>query len=180
MAMLNTPERYGTVSMALHWVTALLIVAVYALIELHEALGRTALARTMEEWHSMVGLLILLLTLVRLSLRWLQPTPIIKPALAAWQHKLALMAHVALYATLLLMPLLGWLLLSAEGHEISFFGLPLPALTATDREFADTVKEVHEAIGSFGYLLIGLHTAAAIFHHHVMRDNTLLRMLPRR
>jgi cytochrome b561 len=48
MALLNSTERYGTLSIAMHWLTAVLMVAVYALIELHEALGRTPLARSME------------------------------------------------------------------------------------------------------------------------------------
>lgn len=180
MALLNTSERYGTLSIAMHWVTAVLMVAVYVLIELHEAFGRTPAGRAMEEWHSMVGLLILWLTLLRLPLRLLQPVPAIKPELVPWQHWLSIAAHLALYGSMLLMPVLGWLLLSAEGHEILFFGLQLPALTTADPGFADTVKELHEAIGTFGYALIGLHTVAAIFHHHVVRDNTLLRMLPKR
>lgn len=180
MALLNSTERYGTLSIAMHWLTAVLMVAVYALIELHEALGRTPLARSMEDWHSMVGLLILLLVLARLPLRLLQPVPVIKPALVAWQHKLSVAAHLALYGLMLVMPLLGWLLLSAEGHDVAFLGIPLPALTAADSAFADQVKEVHEVIGTFGYALIGVHTAAAIFHHHFLRDNTLLRMLPKR
>ena len=174
MALLNSTERYGTLSIAMHWLTAVLMVAVYALIELHEALGRTPLA------HSMVGLLILLLVLARLPLRLLQPVPVIKPALVAWQHNLSVAAHLALYGLMLVMPLLGWLLLSAEGHDVAFLGIPLPALTAADSGFADQVKEVHEVIGTFGYALIGVHTAAAIFHHHFLRDNTLLRMLPKR
>jgi cytochrome b561 len=180
MAWLNSNERYGTLSLTLHWLTAVAMVAVYALIQLHEALGRTPGAAAAEQWHSMIGLLVLLLTVIRLPLRFMQPEPAIVPPIAPWQHRLALAMHVALYGLLLSMPVLGWVLLSAEGHEVSFFGLPLPALTAPDRAFADQVAEVHETIGNIGYALIALHTAAALFHHYVVRDNTLPRMLPKR
>ncbi|MDR2212404.1 MAG: cytochrome b [Pseudomonadales bacterium] len=181
MAWLNSTARYGTLSLALHWLTALLIVAVYALMHVHEALGRTPAAATAELWHSMLGLLVLLLTLIRLPLRFMQPAPAIEPPLVQWQHWLSLATHGALYVLILLaMPILGWLLLSAEGHDISFFGLPLPALSARDPARAETVKEIHETIGNIGYALIALHTAAALYHHYVLRDNTLVRMLLKR
>lgn len=60
----------------------------------------------------------------------------------------------------------------------SFFGLHLPALLEPNQDLAHNIKEIHETIGVFGYCLIGLHAAAAIFHHHFMRDDTLMRMLP--
>ena len=49
-----------------------------------------------------------------------------------------------------------------------------------DKALYDTIKEIHETIGTIGYYLIGLHAAAALAHHYLMHDNTLLRMLPRR
>lgn len=180
MSWKNSAQRYGAVSIGLHWLMALVMVAVYACIELHEAFGRTPTGALFETWHSWLGLTVLWLVLLRLVLRFLQPTPAITPPLVAWQHKLSLLMHVALYGFMLVMPLIGWLLLSAEGHEISFFGLPLPVLTARDRPFAEQVAEVHEAIGTLGYFMIGLHTVAALFHHYVVKDNTLLRMLPRK
>lgn len=178
MSMLNTTDRYGTLSLVMHWLTALLMVGVYLLINLHDWLGRTPTARAMEEWHATVGVLILLLTLARLPLRLLQSTPAIKPPLVQWQHQLSILFHVALYGLMLSMPVIGWVLFSAEGHTVSMFGIALPALTAQDRAFAEQMKEVHEVIGNLGYLLIAVHTAAALFHHHVQRDNTLRRMLP--
>ena len=79
-----------------------------------------------------------------------------------------------------IMPLLGWLLLSAKGKPIPFFGLQLPALIGTDKPLAENLEEIHEFIGTLGYYLIGLHTVAALAHHYFMRDDTLLRMLPSR
>jgi superoxide oxidase len=133
-----------------------------------------------ESWHSMLGLSILLLVVLRLVLRVVQPTPVIVPALVNWQHKLAVFMHVALYVFMFIMPVIGWVLLSAEGHDAIFFGLPLPALIATDRVVADKVAEVHEVIGTLGYFMIGMHTAAALFHHYVVKDNTLVRILPKK
>ncbi len=85
-----------------------------------------------------------------------------------------------LYAFLIIMPILGWLTLSAGGKVIPFFGLELPALIAPDKAFASSVKEVHITIGTIGYYLIGLHAAAALYHHYFLHDDTMLRMLHRR
>ena len=85
---------------------------------------------------------------------------------------------VALYAFMIGMPLLGWLTLSAEGKAIPFFFVRLPALINASKFVAEWAKEIHEAGSALGYFLIGGHAAAALFHHYVVRDNTLRRMLP--
>jgi superoxide oxidase len=180
MVWKNSAARYGSVSIALHWLMLALMACVYAFIELHEVYGRTPTGAMFENWHTLTGLAILLLVIVRLGLRLVQPVPAIMPPLARWQHTLATLVHVALLALMLVQPVIGWLLLSAEGHDIVFVGIQLPALTAPDRAFAESVAEVHEVIGTLGYLLIGMHAAAALFHHYVVKDNTLMRMLPRR
>ncbi len=180
MSWKNSTQRYGSVSIALHWVMALLMVGVYVSIELHEVYGGTPTGAMFENWHTMLGLSILFLVVLRLGLRFVQPTPAIEPPLVNWQHKLAVLMHLALSAFMLVMPVIGWVLLSAEGHDVIFFGLRLPALAATDRAFADTVAEVHEVIGTLGYFMVGLHTAAALFHHYFVKDNTLVRMLPQK
>ncbi|MFO6255884.1 cytochrome b, partial [Pseudomonas aeruginosa] len=72
------------------------------------------------------------------------------------------------------------LTLSTAGKPIPFFGLELPPLVDKNPDLAGQIKEWHETIGNAGYFLIGLHAAAALFHHFVSRDNTLVRMLPQR
>jgi cytochrome b561 len=81
---------------------------------------------------------------------------------------------------MIVMPILGWMLLSASGKPIPFFSLELPALIGESTTLAETLKEIHETGGTIGYFLIGLHATAGLFHHYVMRDNTLVRMLPKR
>ena len=90
----------------------------------------------------------------------------------------AKLTHLALYAIMIGMPLLGWLVLSAAGKPIPFFGLELPALIGQNKPLASQLKDIHEVVGTAGYFLIAAHAAAALFHHYVQRDNTLLRMWP--
>lgn len=172
-------ERYGGLSIALHWLMLLLIAAVYACIELREFYPKGSDIREgMKAWHFMLGLAVLALVIVRVIARAAGRTPRITPEPKAWQSVLARSVHLALYLFMICMPIAGWLVLSASGKPIPFFGLTLPSLMGEDRDVAHQIKEWHEAAGNVGYYLIGLHAFAALVHHYVMGDDTLRRMLP--
>lgn len=181
MNMKNTDERYGGLSIAMHWLMLLLLVAVYATILLRELYPKGSDPReALKAWHFMLGLSVFALVFLRIAIRWLGTTPPIVPAPAAWQRLAAIVVHLALYAFLIAMPLLGWMVLSSSGKPIPFFGLDLPPIVAPDKEFSGRLKNLHETIATVGYYLVGLHALAALAHHYVIRDNTLLRMLPRK
>lgn len=174
-------HRFSTTTIALHWLMFVLIVSAYAFIELRELFPKGSDPReAMKNLHFMLGLSVLLLVLPRMLMRFLGGSATITPEPPAWQHSAARLAHLALYVFMLIMPLLGWLMLSAAGKPIPFFGLALPGLIAEDKELAKFIKEIHEAIGEIGYYLIGLHVLAALYHHFVQRDTTLINMLPTR
>lgn len=174
-------QRYSALSIGMHWLMLFLLAAVYATIELRGLFPKGSAARDLiKMWHFMLGLSVLVAVALRLAARAAGGTPPIRPAPPPWQTGLAHALHAALYALMIAMPLLGWLLLSAAGKPVPFFGMELPALIGADKALAHQIKEVHEALGTAGYFLIGLHALAALFHHHVMRDDTLRRMLPAR
>lgn len=179
MSAKNTANRYSSLSIGLHWLMLLLLVAVYATIELRGIFPKGSAPRdAMKMWHFMLGLSVLATVFVRLAARLAGGTPAILPTPPKWQTGLAHAMHAGLYALMIAMPLLGWLLLSASGKPIPFFGLELPALIGASKDLAEQIKEVHETLGTLGYFLIGLHAAAGLYHHYVVRDNTLRRMLP--
>ncbi|AYC32141.1 cytochrome b [Pseudomonas cavernae] len=181
MSRINTPSRYGNLSIALHWLMLVLIAGVYACIELKGNFPKGSETRELlKQWHFMLGLAVFALVWLRLLTRLVSPTPPISPAPAGWQNGLAQLMHLALYALMIGAPLAGWLILSAAGKPIPFFGLQLPALIGKNPELAGQIKELHELAGTLGYWLIGLHAAAALFHHFISRDNTFTRMLPGR
>lgn len=177
----NSTERYGALSIGLHWLMLLLLAAVYACIELREFFPKGSDPReALKAWHFMLGLTVLVLVWMRLVVRITGPTPRIVPDPPKWQNRLAKLMHFALYVFMIGMPLGGWLILSAEAKPIPFFGLQLPPLIAESKSLVELAEEIHEAGGTAGYFLIGLHAAAALFHHYVVRDNTLSRLLPNR
>ena len=177
----NSTDRYGSLSIGLHWLMLLLFVGVYACIELRGFFPKGSDPReALKTWHFMLGLSVLVLALLRLVVHLTTATPRIEPDPPGWQKLSARLMHLALYGLMIGMPIAGWLLLSAAGKPIPFFGLQLPALIAESKSAASLIKEVHETGGTVGYFLIALHAAAALFHHYFVRDNTLRRMLPSR
>jgi cytochrome b561 len=177
----NTTERYGSLSIGLHWLMLLLLVAVYTCMELSDFYPKGSDARSgLRTWHFMLGLSVFVLVWVRLLWRLTGEVPRIEPLPPGWQMLLAKSMHLALYVFMIGMPIAGWLTLSAQGKPIPFFGLYLPALIAESKSAADLIKQIHETGATVGYFLIGMHAAAALFHHYYVRDNTLRRMLPGR
>lgn len=178
MSWKNTHQHYGTLSIALHWLMFILMAAVYASIELRELFPKGSDPReAMKALHFMLGLSVLLLVVFRILARVTSPTPIIVPGLSPVQDLAAKLGHLALYVLMIGMPILGWLLLSAAAKPVPFFGLELPALIGENKELAKTLKELHETAGVVGYYLIAIHVLAALYHHHIRKDNTLTRML---
>lgn len=156
-----------------------LLVVVYCLMEFRDIYPRGSEPREMmKTWHYMLGLSVCALVLVRLALRAAFKAPPISPTPPAWQTGLSHALHAALYLLMIGMPLGGWLILSAEGASIPFFGLELPPLVAPNEALAESIEEIHETGSKVGYGLIAIHTIAGLVHHYVLRDNTLQRMSP--
>lgn len=177
----SPPTRYPVPIIALHWLTLVLIVLAYSAMEFRDLFERGSAGRElMKATHYSLGLSILALTLVRLVLRaTMGPAPAISPPPPRLQVLAARLIHVALYAFLIVMPVLGWLTLSTEGDPIAFWGIPVPALMGPDKVLSGRFEVIHETLALVGYALIGLHAAAAVVHHHMLKDNTLQRITRR-
>ena len=175
------PARYSLPSIFLHWLTVLLIAAAYATIELREFFPKgSELREALKSWHYAIGLSIFALVWLRLLLRAVVPTPRGDEPRPRWEALASGVVHLGLYALMIATPLLGWLLLSAEGDPVLWFGLELPPLVAPSESLAERVESLHQAVGKAGYGLIGVHAAAALLHHYLFSDAVMARMLPTR
>ncbi|MHA3904990.1 cytochrome b [Castellaniella sp. WN] len=178
---MSAPARYSRLSISLHWLTLLLIIVVYAMMEFKGLFPKDSPERAfMKMMHASCGLTILALTLARLATRLFQHSPAITPAPAAWERAGAGLMHVALYAMLIALPLLVWFGINSFGGTVRAWGIALPALTGVDKALGGAVIDTHKLIANVGYALIGLHALAALKHHYISRDDTLRRMLPSR
>jgi len=175
----NSYQRYGALSISLHWLMLLLIIAVYSCIEFRELYPKGSDPRaTLKSWHFMLGLTVFTLVWFRLLVRWSHLKPVISPEPAAWQQLSARLVHISLYILMIGLPVSGWFMLSAAGKSIPFYGFELPALIAKNKPLAKQIKEIHEIVATTGYFLIATHALAALFHHYRLKDNTLSRILP--
>jgi cytochrome b561 len=160
---------------ALHWITLALLVVLVLLMELRGIFPKGSVPReAMKAGHYLLGSTVLVLTLLRIAVRSRASLPPVVPPLPRWQHRLAGVVQWSLYA--LLMPLIGWSLLSAGEAAFPLTGWPVPAVPGVDRALEHTLEEFHETGANLVYILVGVHAAAALYHHYLVGDNTLRRM----
>ncbi len=127
--------------------------------------------------HKSVGITILMLAVLRLGWRALNPTPR-APAGAPWEHALARGAHVALYGLLFAMPLSGWMMSSAKNYPVSWFNvLPLPNLVPVSESIYEFMHEAHELLATALIVVAVAHVLGALRHHFIKKDDVLKRML---
>lgn len=173
----NTVSRYSPILIGLHWFMFVLLIAVYVTMEFRGIFPKGSDPRElMKALHFMFGITVLILVVIRLGVRLSSPTPAIIPAPKPLENLLAKVMHASLYVFMIFMPFAGWIILSAEGHTVPFFGLELPPLVDENHDVAEQVEHWHGLVGEIGYYLIGLHVLAGLLHHYVKRDNTLKRI----
>jgi cytochrome b561 len=176
----NTNDAWGWPARTLHWVTALLIIAVLGLgLWMTEVPVRSARAYYFA-LHASLGMTLLALVAARLAWAMLNAAPAAPAGTPAWQVAAARFTHGGLYALTLATALLGWLLggVSDPPIEPQAFGLvPVPPPRSTGREAEDFLEEAHELTAYALVGLAGVHAAAALYHHFVLRDSVLRRMI---
>lgn len=180
--MQDRPERYDGVSIFLHWSIGIGIILV-GLTEMlrGEIFARGSIAReALKAIHEPAGLVIFALILVRIAWRIAHPAPRMPPDMRVWEVSAARLMHLALYALIILVPVLGLATTAARGRPIDFgmFQLAVPFAGTMTRNTARALKELHEITGQLLLALAFVHAAAGIWHHYVRRDGVLTRMLP--
>jgi cytochrome b561 len=175
----NTHTHYGWVAKAFHWCMALMILGLLGVGLYMSDMEVSPFKFQLYWWHKSLGITVLMLVVGRVLWRITNPSITEIETMPRWQRLAAKAVHVALYALMFSMPLSGWLMSSAYGFSVSFFGLfTMPDLIAPDKELAHFFNELHELGMIAFFACIGLHTAAALKHHVVDKDATLRRMLP--
>jgi cytochrome b561 len=179
----ESPARYGTVAIVLHWVLGAAIVGAFCFGLYLDDMPRSLAKLQFMNWHKWAGICILLASVGRLLWRFTHRPPDLPEAIArtmpGWQHLAHRATHGLLYAMFLLVPLAGWAYSSARGYPVVLFGLwPLPDLVGKNPEIAEWFEEAH-AIGAFALMgLVGLHVLGVVKHQLIDRDGLLKRMLP--
>jgi len=181
MALRNTTRRWGAVSQFLHWLVVALIIVQFTLALWAASLPLGNRKLGVLAYHKSFGITILSLALVRLLWRLANPTPPLPPTLRPYERGLARFAHVMLYVLLFVMPLTGWMMSSARGFPVSWFGfssLQLPDLVPKNQTLYHALVTTHGTLAVVLVAVVTLHVAGALKHHFMLRDEVLRRMLP--
>ena len=172
-------RRYDPVAQTFHWLVVLLLLAQYATkLVLPSILPKSA-EGSINAWHLSVGSTILLVVVLRLAWRLTHQPPPPPADLPPALRLLSRANHWAFYPVLILLPLLGWITANAYGVTVHLAGLvPLPALAAPNKAFAEQIGPVHGAVALLLLVLVALHVGGALYHALVKRDGVVQRMLP--
>lgn len=172
-------DRYDGVAILLHWLIALLIIGNIGLAwsldnyDHHDPIHQTLLTI-----HKSIGVTVLALAVLRLAWRWTHPAPPL-PEMPRWQHIVALVTHWLLYALLFVMPVSGLIDAAAFTEPVNYFFLfKLPTVIAHNEPLGHAAMAVHKLSALLLYGLLLAHAGAALFHHYVLKDGILRRMLP--
>lgn len=179
MQLTNTATRYGAVSQAFHWLTVLLVSAAYLLSTGGPESRVYSAARASDlAWHETLGMLVFAVVLARFLWRLVDRRPE-NPPMAAWMDWSARAVHWLLYGLLVAIPATAIIGAYLEGHPVTFLGLgAIGPFGPLSHNLGQTITDLHTQLGSFIVWVAGLHAAAALFHHFVMRDRVLVSMLP--
>lgn len=180
MSLKNTADRWGGISQSLHWtVAALILVMAYLGLTMGDLPNGPDKIKTYA-LHKSIGITILALVALRLLWRLYAGTPTPVPGSPRWQARIASLTHGAIYLLLFAIPISGWVLNSAAGFPLQWFGLVnLPYIVGESHDLHELAEEAHELMFWALALLVVAHAGAAFYHHIFRRDATLARMLPR-
>lgn len=178
MPLRNTAAAYGSLSKFLHWAIVLLILPQYFLIEAAEDLPNGLEKLQLMTWHKSLGMLVLILALARIGWKVMNKG-LPEPIGAAWQRKAAAAGHGLLYLLILAQPLSGWIISSAANYPVTLFNwFQFPAIVGENHDLHELMEEVHEVLFVALLTVAAVHVAAALYHHVVLKDGVLRRMLP--
>lgn len=175
----NTESGYGLVSIVLHWLVAVCIFGLFGLgLWMVELSYYHAWYYGSTETHKSVGMLLGGVLVIRLLWRLGNARPAFEPNLADWERLAALSAHWAMYLLMFGVVISGYLILAADGSPVGVFGwFEVPALTLGIARQEDLAGQVHYW-GAWALIgVASLHTLAALKHHFLERDRTLVKML---
>lgn len=174
----NSRDAWGSLARFFHWAVALLVFAQIALGLTAAGWRLSPLKLDLFVWHKSLGFLILLLVLLRLLWRLVNPTPALPGGMSGFERMAARATHALFYLLLIALPINGWVINSAANVPFSIFWLiPLPPIVAPDRVLAGDAENAHFVLFSVLTLLVLAHAGAALRHHYVKRDDVLRRML---
>lgn len=174
----NTSTTYGSIAKGFHWIIALLIITLLAVGIIMEDMAPSPDKWELYGLHKAFGVVAFVLILLRIVWKSLNPEPKLSADTPKWQQLASKANILSLYCLMFLIPFSGMSMSLLGGHPIDFFGLFAIDLFEKYPPIAGVAHEAHWILAYTMIALLGLHIAAALQHHFILKDNILKRMLP--
>jgi cytochrome b561 len=176
----NTIESWGWPARTLHWIVAALVIGLFGFgLWMTEVPPRED-RRFYIAIHASIGITLLAIMLVRLFWRAANVEPAQPEGTPAWQRKAAWISHRLLYSLTFATLIVGWLLSGTlkQPLEPKILGVvPVPQLLEAGSPYRSTLAEAHEWLAYALIAVVTVHAAAALYHHFMLRDSVMRRML---
>jgi cytochrome b561 len=177
----NSKHAWGTVAKSFHWLVAILILGQLVLGTIAVEARVSPLKLDLFVWHKSIGVSILLLVILRAVWRLTNPAPASSAKISVWEVRLAMVGHWLLYFLMVVVPLTGWWVSDTSRIPFRlFWTVPVPDLMAPDHNLSELAADVHGVLTKLLLAVVIVHIFAALRHHFMLRNDTLLRMLPLR
>ena len=173
MNIFNNESRYGLISIVFHWIMALIIIVTF-LLGLNLKYNYQYYYEILK-LHNSFGITIFLLAIFRITWKFINIQPARLPNKKIFM-KLATFNHIFFYILFFMMPITGYLLTNLQGDIVSFYGVGLPEIIESNRDFKNYTHIIHDLLGNILLILFGLHVLGALYHHYLIKDNTLRRI----
>lgn len=177
--MILEQARFSALSRLLHWLMAVMVVAILFL-----GIGMAACVstryRVLVSIHKPLGIAILILVVIRFVNRLVNPPPRLPATMSGWERLGARGSHALLYILMALLPLVGWGMLSAARYPIVVYGgLRLPPILPYNLSLYSALRQLHTVLAFLLFATFIAHFGAALFHAWVRHDGVFESMAPR-
>jgi len=177
---MNAHKQFSPFARLLHWTMAAMILAMLFI-------GVGMVSTVSERYHTLVtihrplGIAILVLAAIRLIYRLMHPAPPLPADMPGWQRLAAHLSHIALYALMIALPLVGWAMLSAGAYPVVLYrALHLPAILPPDPMLYAVLRQTHRILAYLLFATFLAHLGAAMLHALIYRDGVFASMAPGR
>jgi cytochrome b561 len=173
----NTRTKYGLIAKIFHWGMALLFFGMFPLGYIMEGLADSDFKFSLFDLHKATGLILFSLVALRLFWRFISDQPGLDHSVPLWQRRAASGNIIFLYLLMIAMPVSGFFMSTLGGHDISFYGLFIISPLAHDKAASGIFANIHEYVSYIMIAAFILHLLGALYHHYVLKDNVLKRMV---
>ena len=179
MRIRNTEHGYGWLTIVLHWLVALSVFGLFGLgLFMVDLSYYSSWYQTAPNIHKSVGVLLFFTMLFRLFWRVINPNTASPANHKNWEKTGAKLGHFLLYVVLFSLMISGYLISTADGRAISVFSwFDVPASITHIQQQEEIAGDIHEVLAWSLMVLVAGHALAALKHHFIDKDSTLVRML---